>query len=180
MLIEIEDTKRKGTEIIKVLPQNIIQPYYNILAVVDKRFDELLETHTFKADEIFYDYEWDDVDKKNRIIRTKIFDAPNGETVKQKYYLSQPTLWHKIDCCTNCFPDGKCSNGHNCFESGTLQKCKQFSECKARDERPLFVTDNTSLTPELILGLPKAKVISENDANRKLKLTKSSVKKGHI
>jgi hypothetical protein len=182
MLIEVEDAKRKEKEIIKVLPQDIIKPYYNILAVVDEYFDKLPETHTF-TDEVFYDYEWKDIDKKKQIIRTKIFDAPNDETVEQKYYLSQPTSWHKIDRCTNCFPDSECDNKHNCLKqsgSGILQKCEQFNDCKARHERPLFVTDNTSLTPELILGIPKAKVISELDVTRKLKLTETSVKKGHI
>jgi len=134
---------------------NIIEPFYNIFTVFDKSFPKL--------DNIFISFGWNEIDIKNKIVKT---------SAEQKFYLYHTTDWYKIDNCKKCFPPDeqqKCINSYRCLDCS--KNC-------VIEEEPLFVTDKTSLTPELILGMPKARKIENN--HRKLILTETSVKKGHV
>ncbi|GAB6013080.1 hypothetical protein [Viscerimonas tarda] len=149
---------------------NIIQPYYNILAVLDNTFDKWNTGEELPP--IFTKYGWEDIDKTKQIITTN--GLSQNQKVRQRFYFHLPTSWQSIDECEKCFPDGnsECEKGH--------KECLRCKKCCAKKEIPLFYTDNTSLTPELIIDSPVARVINNN---RKLEIDisqKPTIRYGHI
>jgi hypothetical protein len=149
----------------------IIEPYYNIFSVVDESFTKI--DGKVPEDSIFKKFGWEYIHIDRKIVITKTFNKPKEE-VEQKYYIYQETKWHDITECEKCFPkeNRECEKNHNC-----LKKCDIREECRLLQEKPLFATDKTSLTPELILEQPIARTIKER---RKLILTPTTVKRGHI
>lgn len=89
--------------------------------------------------------------RKEVVIRSSHF---NDDRI-QRYYLSVPTKWHAASKCALCYPDG------------TTQ------------ERALFETDKTSVTPTLIFDFPRGRFIRPKDANREFVLDDETVKYGH-
>jgi len=170
---------------------NLLEPYYNVFSVVDVNFTKMnghiieLDKGSTKIDgtdtgnnegEIFYDFGWRKIDKRESIVETEAhgYLNRNNRFVKQKYYIYQTTQWHKIAECKICFPsEERCANKDNCLNCPFTEPC-------VINEKPLFVTDKTSLTPELILEQPVARTIKEIDRKRKLSLTDTTIGWGHI
>ncbi|MCL2721685.1 MAG: hypothetical protein FWD47_10150 [Treponema sp.] len=180
---EISKIENKPEYINKKL--TLIEPYYNVFCVVDKGFEKI--SGKIAKGSIFHKFGWSKIDKTKKIVKTYI-QSTSKKTVDQKYCIYQETDWYKISECQICFPlKNRCENKGNCLHCSSKKcKCKDKSHCLdcskpcVSKEKPLFVTDKTSLTPELILGQPIARAIETTNHNRKLALTDTTIGRGHI
>lgn len=96
---------------------------------------------------------WESNNHQSRevVVRSSHF----SENRTQKYYLTVPSRWYAARTCSLCFPDD------------------------AVNEKALFETDKTSVTPNLIFDLPKGRFIQEEDAKRRFVLDGEIAKYGH-
>lgn len=84
---------------------------------------------------VFY---WKHVDTENKIVTVNT-NPKKSELRKQKYFISIESKWYLPDDCTSCFPEyDPIKNKTGIF-----------------NEKPLLETDKTSVTPDLLLGLPE-------------------------
>jgi len=155
----------------------ILPIHINVLLVAHNE----LKTENGKIkSELLTSFGWKTFDKKNKII--KVEPHSGQELIKQKYFISLFTEWNKIQNCSHCFPDLKEKRNQigfcNDFKIDNPVKAKNCFNCTKKctlNERPLFATDKTSLTPELIFGLPKTRVNLNKSYINKSKISISSI-----
>lgn len=123
-----------------------LSPHYNVVLVVHKDENKILfeGEDLFRAEDSIYNFSqfnWRQIEKEKKCIEVvKEFSNPDGanetEIRVQKYFVPAYTVWHKAENCQMCFP------------------------VLADEEKCLFETGNASITPRLIIGLPKTKPVS--------------------
>lgn len=161
----------------------ILPIHINVLLVAHEEMNK--EEGEVKST-LLRNFGWKTIDKKNKIIEVESYS--DQQNIKQKYLISLETRWDRIQNCASCFPDGQkrdklefCCN----FKSVSTELVNSCFNCKnkcASNERPLFATDKTSVTPELIFGLPKTRDITfqHKIEKKKILLTKESLSYGHF
>lgn len=160
----------------------ILRPHLNLLHVCDGIEND-------KVTPLETTYGWDTKDSKSKIITIKALfqdikqepdkiEQPDRESransesnklyIGQKYFLSLPSKWYDINKCGICFPKD------------------------VLEEKPLFETDKTSVTPALIFDYPKGRNIPGNEKSipkekniigkekNKFILSENELKYGHI
>ncbi len=140
----------------KVLNNDL--PHYNLISVTNKDYGNKLyedcidENGSVKEFSIFYDYNWRYINKENKIIGIAIqnyLDDVTGVFLRmQKYFIPVYTKWRKAENCENCF------------------------STNIDNELCLFETGSASITPRLIIGMPKTTPVVKF-GNNKLDLTGS-------
>jgi hypothetical protein len=114
----------------KYKEMEVLSPHINILHVDGT-------AGSTDITEMEKDFGWIKKDPANKIVEVKAFFEEGEVIKKQQYFLSLPTQWYKIETCTACYPS---SNG---IDGMT-------------DEKPLFETDRSAVTPNIILDFPRA------------------------
>lgn len=175
--IKIEEKIQNISSECKELIQkkNILEPYINVLVISN---GELELKNKIDDNCIEKKYGWNKVDNINKIITvTSFFD---NQYKDQKYFLSLASKWYSVEECEICSPQ---INGESCVNKKCNKiDCENYCElgrCPLA-EKPLLVTDKTSVTPALIFGYPKAREIKEKDKKRKFSLSSESLVYGHI
>lgn len=163
--IKIEQAIRK---IKKGANLNIFDPHFNFLYIADGE-------ETNKLSIIEEEFGWKEKNIKEKWIKISInFDndilplfsdeaeeKPVDRLRKQRYFLSLPSVWNRVENCSDCFPEDS-----------------QMKELPLK-EKPLFETDRTAVTPTSIFGYPKAREISKQDQSREYLFTPDMVRYGH-
>lgn len=86
-------------------------------------------------------FNWKHVDQKKRTV-TVVTNPPNEKKTFQRYFITIPSNWTSPDTCEKCFPVLR-----NDLEETGLDY-RLF-------EKPLLETDKTSVTPDLLLEIPR-------------------------
>lgn len=135
--------------------KEILLPYLNVLHISHAPDQEPLEE--LKPIEKAYGF----VNKNiaNKTIEVQALFSETPQTREQQYFLTLPSLWEHIDDCNRCFPT----------EPDELL-----------DEKPLFLTDKTSVTPDLVFERPEARTLEFPDTIEKFKLSNETLKYGHL
>ena len=152
--------------------KKILTPHINAIIVAN---GDIENKSDIKEYDIEKGYGWIKVIPENKEVTISTFFDRN--TRIQKYFISLVSTWYEIENCNVCFPQkslSSCFNKicNNCVDKEKVNKCPLC-------EKPLFLTDKTSVTPSLLFDTPRARVINDSD-KRKFILTNSSIEYGHI
>ncbi|MCD4705263.1 hypothetical protein K8R66_04275, partial [bacterium] len=185
IIIPIATTFSTSIKIVEMLQKRkkaprILLPHINILLVADKSLEKI----DGKVNQgILEQFGWDEIDKKNTTVKIKSLTEDN-ELIEQKYFIAQLTKWNTVHDCNICFPDNHKRENDFCVKhekrEDVIKDKKTCFACKNNcilKEKLLFDTDKTSLTPELIFGFPKARIIK---TEQKVKLTSEALYYGHV
>jgi len=171
--MKIEEKIQKLNEIDEE-KKNILEPHINVLVITNGDINLKKE---ISSDSIEKKYGWNKIDTEKKIVTvTSYFENKNAK--EQKYFVSLPSEWHIIGNCKICSPQDVNSN---CIEKD-CKNCEDyciFNKCPL-SEKPLLVTDKTSVTPSLIFGFPKAKDINKEGYKTHYQLSVKSLEYGHI
>lgn len=124
---KIRQVKKKEDKTVTIIP-----PHYNILHVASGG-DPL------DVSELEEEFGWKEkIPSKKQITLDAFFDTQDPLKVQQ-YFISLPATWMKIENCSGCHPVD--ATGHPAL----------------LEERPLFETDRTSVTPSIIFAYPQGR-----------------------
>lgn len=161
--------ERFNTKESKERKLNFIEPFYNLIIVGNKGFDnESLVFNTLEAGnsdkKLYENANWHSINIESKIIKINLHsssindDKESTKTVEQKYFIPLHSKWHLSETCSLCFPK-------NILE----EKC-------------LIETSKSSISPKLIFGFPRTKPANKLGLN-KLNLTNSllygNIKRGN-
>ena len=153
----------------------MLGPHLNILVISN---GELSDLQIIKSDSIEGKYGWVKHDALNKLVSVKSFNDDNKIKV-QKYFLSLPTKWYLVENCEKCYPQ---KEGIRCIDiKCEINKCQNYHQnniCPLR-EVPLYATDKTSVTPDLMFGFPRVREINEDDSKRNIVITNEALQYGH-
>jgi hypothetical protein len=149
--------------------------HYNLLYVADQTAD--FSSDPTPMEESFG---WVHKDETNKRIRVTAFfeektviekdrikkllireDVPLGERAQQ-YFIRLGSQWQNVYDCKYCFPKDDVTEAEDLLK-----------------ERPLFETDRTSVTPISIFDFPKARIVEEDDRDRKFILEPDMLRYGY-
>lgn len=136
--------------------------------------ETLLNKKVIKEKNIEHRYGWRSVVSKEKVI--KVISYYQGRLIKQRYLIALNSKWFSVKNCKICFPN---DNDCECLNL----KCNDCKDYQNKDkcllaEKPLLVTDKTSVTPEMIFEYPMG---NKEIANLyKYKITTQSVVCGHV
>lgn len=132
----------------------VLSPHYNILTVSSSYSEK-------ENRDIEEEFGWINKDIPNKTIFVNaFFETEVGSVKAQKYFLRLPSVWKKIEKCSDCFPQ--------LMTGGTESQ-----------EKPLFETDRTSVTPNIIFAYPKSIGVDETTSVYDFELTPAMVEYGH-
>ncbi len=146
----------------------ILQPHINIILVSHndinddeyvKELNSYLTNDTLVVDSKYEPYKlfnWRHVDNINKKVTTVTNSTDKSERL-QKYFISIPSEWYLMDSCELCIP------------IDNLLK-----------EIPLLETDKASVTPDLLLELPKSFNNNTQYAVTDIVLNQNAIYSGHI
>jgi hypothetical protein len=140
----------------KVKEHKILQPFINVLYISDKQEKAL------NSIEKSFGWKKKDIYKKS-ITVSAFYEHSENTTRNQRYFLTLPSEWQAVESCKLCFPKGNKENSDYLLQ-----------------EKPLFFTDKTSVTPALIFDTPKPRRISVYAANNEWNLNFDTLLYGHI
>jgi len=176
IVIPIATTLSTSMKIEKEIKKNDIKHnilgHINAIIVNNSSFENM---STVDKNRIEYKYGWRKVCRDQRIIKVASYHNIDY-LVNQKYILSVPSEWYSINECKICFPGY--NDKHRCGESCFFceNKNKKDDKCPL-NEKPLLVTDKTSVTPEMVFDFPIGKDICETN---KFKISNNSLGYGHL
>ena len=130
----------------------IIEPYYNVVFVCNKPEENHQPNEISEIEKLF------GLEKKNtdtRSIDVKVYYSKEKESRQNRYYLPLETKWNLVEKCDLCTP------------------------LSPEDEKPLYETDRTNVTPSIIFDYPKGRIIGKEDLERKYRLDSNAVIYGH-
>jgi hypothetical protein len=128
--------------------QTVLEPHLNVINVYDDSKKEDPET----ISDIEKKFSWEKISSDHRSVYLR-GETSNLQLKNQRYFLRLPTKWHDVKSCELCFSD------------------------PPTNEVPLFVTDKTSVTPILILDMPRGRSLKSRNP---YKLTHEMLKYGHF
>ncbi|MCX6223080.1 MAG: hypothetical protein NTZ69_19105 [Bacteroidia bacterium] len=97
----------------------------------------------------------------------------------QKYFLALPTYWNKIENCRECFPGNSTLDKCKLIDCNTCDRKESLKLSCPLNEKPLFTTDKTSVTPALIFNKPFGRTIEQHNRNQKFLLDEKDIKYLH-
>ncbi|MFB9844017.1 hypothetical protein [Mucilaginibacter ginsenosidivorans] len=143
--------------------QEKIQKTFKLLKVTPKHYNILYIADGPNKNDLLSKLErefgWLEKSALKKTVTIQTYGEGNPSKITQKYFLSLESAWQRIESCNHCFPE--------------LQNKELL------DERPLFETDKTAVTPSLIFDLPKGRHIEKDDNRRPFKLTPDLIVYGH-
>lgn len=160
-----------------------LSPHYNLLYVSDEQGEDLSQmTEMEKAS----GWLLKEPDQK-RVTIEAFFEDPDstGEnshdthssTRVQSYCIRLASMWNSVDDCSLCFPMRVAPEGAD------IKKEQHHGEPPYEEdlinERPLFETDRTSVTPISIFDFPKARTIDKKDREREFVLEPDMLRYGY-
>ncbi|MFD0792047.1 hypothetical protein ACFQZX_00380 [Mucilaginibacter litoreus] len=152
LIIPIASTFSTSIKIEEVIRRDfaqahILEPHLNLLHIYD---DSEKNEDGLTVNEVKFGWKKRDAGKKTVWINA--LSAKKDQQKRQRYFIELPTTWYDVNKCKLCFPD------------------------KPEDERPLLITDKTSVTPILVFDTPRSRKITDNHA---LNLPKNTLYHGH-
>lgn len=130
--------------------KTFLETHFNVLHVHDEGSSEELQR-------LRKTLGWMGEDENSKGVWVRRFFAERDDDRRlQKYLIRLPSTWHAVDRCRLCFPIDP-----------------------AEEELPLFTTDRSSVTPDLIFTYPKERLKGEEDAP-KFTLEPDHLVHGHV
>jgi len=178
--IKIENLVREkntsGREI-HIIPINLVLVSHNNLEnslYVDNLNEYLHSNENSEKNNRLYPYKlfhWKDVNAQTKIVEVET-NPPEIRITKQKYFITISSSWTLPEDCVKCFP---------VLRNDVPKKCKDYRLL----EKPLLETDKASVTPNLLLDIPKnfridAKSINSYSSDKYIFLNEEAYFSGHI
>ena len=167
----------------------ILSPHYNVLLISDSdendvvRLSPLAEKLGWQPDGIHPNKKVIEVNTSLSITVPDSSGTGKDRIREQKYFIALPSKWHDIKNCIICFPELKQNLDHSDCKSERCRSCL-LAEMETKpcplNEKPLFITDKTSVTPSMVFDLPCGRKIENGKYNKKVWLTEDMVQYGHI
>jgi hypothetical protein len=130
--MKIEDSLRSRPQE-EFKDKTFLKSHFNILHVNHSGEE------TRKQREFIRTLGWRGEEKKSVKVRPFFADPTDNDEIRNERYLIRlPSRWHPVDDCELCFPEGE-----------------------PMSEKPLFISDRSSVTPDLIFAYPKERKKAE-------------------
>lgn len=105
------------------------------------------------------EFGWEHINPDNKEIVVEVFSDTANLSRREKYFITLPTEWYRIEDCQICFPRG-------CDELRLLK------------ETALFETDRTSVTPTIVFDFPRGRKIMDQERKRSYKINQEMIMHG--
>lgn len=141
---------------------NIMRPHLNVLFIADELSDTTERSSLEKS------FNWISKDLNDKTVLVDAIYPNQGSTPRlQQYFLTLPSKWFAVESCGLCHPVTEVA-GEEDVDTEVYKL-----------EKPLYETDQTSVTPSVVFDFPKGRKIDTEELSRPYTLDPKIVSYGH-